>query len=275
MVEVKRPEINSTDFEIDVVELETETPEDDFEIDVEEPEKDPDLEGLVERVRDFLKDYLEGHVSSDTYEPDAQTKLNRAKKVGLTKLKYLAKFFGAHLLLDVPAYLAQKFHFKPEERKRLMSGLETTGTANEQLSELKRRIEESPDVDNAGKIKLLQELNELSDQELTRLEWDAMVESTLVGDDSLGEDKRIDMDFKIKVEELIKKHIDSHIKGTSLLVDALLTVMVIKGGALIKPLGKIGSLTSAAVGYYKGAKYTVKAGGEIARNLRPLKGAAR
>jgi hypothetical protein len=212
-------------------------------------------------TKKWLSDYFQG-LPPQEQEPDEQTRDRRLADTVKIKLAHVGRFFGVHLPLDIPAYLAQRLIFKPREREAIADTLRGEQSARSSLQAIETRINASKHLTPEMATELLNDIWALSDDELGRINWEDLVNTEILGTEWTAESEtKLGDDFVTAVEGLVENHVQTTLDGKQLLIDAVLTALVFKGGKLLKPLGTASKKAYMAIKTFKAgkaAKKTVK-----------------
>jgi hypothetical protein len=220
------------------------------------------FENVAKKAQKWLEDHFQGLPQQEA-EPNEETKTERISSTLKVALAKTGEFFGLHLPIDVPAYLAQRFYFKPREREAIVDTLREK-PADDALSAIEERINASKHLTPEEATELLNDVWGLSDDELRALDWQSLVESETLGTEwSLESETQLSANFIKNVEAIVEKHIQTKHSGKKLLTDAILTALVLKGGKLLKPIGALSQKIYYSIKGIKAIKLGKAGAGEI------------
>ena len=120
---------------------------------------------------------------------------------------------------DLPAYLFQRFHSKPQEWKAILSEGDEGATKTEKVGRVLERIRTSEHLTIHEAAALIAEIKTFSDAEL--VSGDVGVEATL------------SMEFHDKLREVIESAVTPRLSGKKIITTTIASALAILGGAYI------------------------------------------
>lgn len=241
------------------------------------PEADPLVRERLHSER-WLKDFFRGIERPQYQEPEESVR-ERVLETAIIKLKGVVKFIGGHAPVEIVAFLAQTFHFKPKERSVLMESVESGRTVSEQVKKIEESINASEHLTPEEGTALLEKIWELSDKELTQMDFDALAESGLLNSEYQSATESAFSEQAIQeIKEAIKHSVQTRVDGKKLLLDVVMIALIAKGGVALKFLGKGTKSAVYTIKALKAAKVAKGSGKELRRvwkrKPKPKKNAA-
>lgn len=130
--------------------------------------------------------------------------------------------------LDIPAFLMQRFHFKPAERNEIIWASFEGRTKQEQLAKMIARLQSSEHLTEAEIIAATKAIEQLSDEELVGADLELNSEA----------ERELSEEFIRQVEEVLKRHLTTRIDGKMV----FLTTSAMLGTLMIGPTTKMALL---------------------------------